>query len=211
MRDYNYMDGLVAHRFNSSNSVITRQRQRQRRLSMCRSWIGWNRSEDPEPSVLSSSIRHGPQRPQDAIRVIEEAEAAFEQHGSRAVYCESKGIHYDRSVKYLPIIEHLESSLGTDSADSDESPPRKDDDVNPSVLSVLKKDLLVPYLDVETLPAGAGPEFEGQCIFRVRIIGMTEETFTRMMKEGKCPLCGDKIYHSLAMCPIIPNELRPFC
>jgi ribosomal protein S28E/S33 len=45
---------------------------------------------------------------------------------------------------------------------------------------------------------------------RVRVEGMTEEVFQAMVRDGQCPLCCQR-QHSLEECPLLPNELRPFC
>jgi hypothetical protein len=193
---------------------------------MCRStnedreWIGWKRSDDPEPSVLSSSIRHDPPRPKYALKVIRDAQDAFVAPGARAEYCRTKGIDYERSVKYLPIIEHLERAYSTNEEEEQTaltlyskpelpltSQHSNDPKESEMVVSVQKGH---PYLEMRTFPDGAGPEIEGQYMVRVRIMGMSDETFYRIVKEGRCPLCG-KMAHSLAMCPIMPKEMRPFC
>jgi hypothetical protein len=45
---------------------------------------------------------------------------------------------------------------------------------------------------------------------QVRIEGMNESTFKALVASGICPLCG-LANHQLVMCPLLPEELVPFC
>jgi hypothetical protein len=78
--------------------------------------MGWRRSDEqgPEPTVLSSAARHGPIRPRDAVAVISEAERSFKSCSARHEYCKAKGVDYERSLVYIPIIESLERSMEAD-------------------------------------------------------------------------------------------------
>lgn len=68
----------------------------------------------------------------------------------------------------------------------------------------------LPYLELRTFPNGSGPDVQDYALVRVRIMGMSDEVFDHIVKEGRCPLCG-RAQHELVMCPMMPNELRPFC
>ena len=169
-------------------------------------WIGWKRSdgsEDPEPAVLSSAVHHGPTQPREAVRVIAEAEGAFEGHGARVEYCRAKGVDYERSLRYIPVLQSLENAFESDG----ESATLR----NPPLWPPLNRNHLlsdqssrIPYLEVRT------PYLEVRTGVRVRIAGMSDEEFDQIVREGKCPLCC-RDRHELVMCPMMPNEMKPFC
>ena len=221
-------------------------------------WTGWIRGPSEKElaeaaaTVLSSDVRLGPVLPGDAAVTIEEARVAYVAQSARIEFCKSRGVDYERAVRYLPLLEELERALppSRESKSGLElvTPPRR----RRSTASVRGQDqsqttlnLGEPYIEVTAMhpypsaspsaspspsPSASGrPGSEEdevpnapppsparptshilQHALRVRIMGMSEDMFRRIVEEGRCPLCGNA-EHSLPMCPLLPNELRPFC
>ena len=173
-------------------------------------WIGYRRKEAVEPAgvpVLSSWRKRAdsPVTPREAANAVNDAKNAYVGHGARIEYCISRGVDYDRSVRYLPVLERLERAL---------------EEVEPPSAFVARK---VPPLKLlpppkrreharEETPDSAIPyvELMQGCFVRVRIYGMSEDQYNSIVDDGRCPLCGQH-EHPIIMCPCMPNELRPFC
>ena len=164
-------------------------------------WWLRRRDEDAERTpVLSSSgaSSNGDKRPVDlaaASAVLLDAEDTLcggtASESARIEYCNSLGVDYSRAAKYVPIVASLERLLGSE-------------DTEP--MDLKDQNIAVP-MAVDDATAIFDVTETGTT--RVRIIGMSEAAFLSMLSSGRCPMCGHD-GHLMAMCPHLPDDLRPF-
>lgn len=55
----------------------------------------------------------------EALRIIEDADQKWNSLGARAEYSRSKGVNYERALRYIPVVSSLKASLdGGDAVDT---------------------------------------------------------------------------------------------
>lgn len=191
-------------------------------------WIGYRRREvgEPEGVTVFSSWRgkgkeEGVVRLDEAASVVREAERTYSGHGARVEFCVSRGVDYDRSVTYLPVLEGLERAHQVDL-----TPQQEEDRIKAMEqrqerrtfvvrevppLKLLPRPQFPPTsTSTPTQTASSFVELAQGYFLRVRIYGLSDEDYAAIVERGCCPLCGQP-EHPIIMCPRIPNELRPFC
>ncbi len=157
-------------------------------------------SEDEEVSrtpVLSAPGRVAVATPSEALSTVAQAISHYGSEGARVEYCRWHGVDYERTLTYVAIVQALDCAL---KALDDVRPPN----VVPLLLAPPKRPQEVGTPTIEVVRGG------GNMKLRVRIDGVSDDAFNAMVRMGCCPLCRQKI-HTLSMCPLLPNELRPFC
>jgi hypothetical protein len=158
-------------------------------------------------------------RPNDACEVAQCADDLFASWGARAEYCRSRGVDYGRVIKNADDVRLLERSLladDTDSATSSTStttrtrfkPVRTPPPPTAEQQQEQQEQQEWQEQQEQESPKAEAVADDGRV--RVRIVGMSNTTFAAMMRAGRCPLCARRD-HRLAMCPHLPDELRPFC
>jgi hypothetical protein len=113
--------------------------------------------------------------------VVEEADQRFQHEGARIEFCIASGVNYEGATKYMPILKTLEKENQT---------------------KAWEHLLLFPI----NKNRQARLEKYGNQI-RVRISGMAEGAFNRLVNAGKCPICANAEHH-LSRCPLVPKEFR---
>jgi len=152
-------------------------------------------SEDEEVSrtpVLSAPGRVAVATPSEALSTVAQAISHYGSEGARVEYCRWHGVDYERTLTYAAIVQALDCALEA----NDVLPPN----VVPLLLAPPKRPQEVGTPTIEVVNTK----------LRVRIDGVSDAAFNAMVRMGCCPLCRQKI-HTLSMCPLLPNELRPFC
>lgn len=156
----------------------------------------------PAMVAVDSKSRTIPPGIAEIVTALYESHVTFtgdHAHSSRIEYCKSLGIDYEKALKYsgaVEIMEHLwtKGNVKNDALYLIPPPSRKNR--NRRILPG------EPYVEaVAGSPDG---------MLRVLIYGMSDDEFETLVNDGRCPLCR-KCQHRLAMCPNMPNELRPFC
>lgn len=210
-----------------SCETAQRQRQRQRhrhRQSDVRCACYLNRrharpdAEAGSLAAFSSSRDSRVLGPNEVAKVLAEAEAAYAAPGARAEYCLSvHGVVYDRAVRCLPDVLALESALLLDHQAAPPDAPIPDPphpphppSPSPQAEDVAPVPALLPKPPRSRALMEVALEVDGSDgTIRVCIAGMPASALEAFERAGCCPLCR-RDGHRFALCPHLPNELRPF-
>ena len=154
--------------------------------------------DDVTPVLTSSSSSFvPPASPSEAQSTVDQAKAQFSNISARIEYCKWHGVDYVRTIKYVKRVRLLDACFNSDTFGI--APKNK------SVRSTKKPRPV--YRQTSGTPVLVAFDDDD---LRVRIEGMHESTFMSLVNAGICPLCGHA-KHVLAMCPMMPMELIPFC
>ena len=57
----------------------------------------------------------------EAMRIVEDADQKWQSRGARAEYSRSKGVDYERTMRYIPVVSSLKASLDEADAQPDDT------------------------------------------------------------------------------------------
>ncbi len=158
------------------------------RLAICKA------AEDVMP-VLTSRSSDRTANLFEARSVVGAAIASFKNESARILYCEWHGIDYEKTIKYAETLIAFDKSFHNEVA----PPPLPPQEIMIKSTKKLKNRPMRPVARGQTI------------IYKhnVRIAGMSEADYAKIVKDGRCPLCRLKA-HDIVDCPLLLDELRPF-
>jgi hypothetical protein len=132
---------------------------------------------------------------EEAAKIVQEAETAFQASGARAEYCRSHGIDYERFKRSELAVRALDRVFFAEEDDGD-------------AVVVVEAAAIDGDVDMLTLWADGG-DSSGEVLMRVRVVGPSFSEREECEGAPVCPLCRSK-GHGRVMCPQVPCDLRPF-
>lgn len=179
-------------------------------------------AESGSLAAFSSSRDSRVLGPKEVAKVLAEAEAAYDAPGARAEYCLSvHGVVYDRAVRCLPEVLALERAIlldqQQDASPLDEASPQQaaaeaqgEGEGEADAEGEVAIPALLPKPPRSRALMEVALEVDGRDgTIRVCIAGMPASAIEAFERAGCCPLCRRE-GHRFALCPHLPNELRPF-